>query len=92
MKVTFFIPPNGHREVREITNVRPEDEKYFTEHNIKISMEELSTGQHAVYADTGMLIDGEPTELLEISYGRSCKDTLAALRVRCEQQKEDGVI
>lgn len=92
MKVTFFIQPDGRQEVVDIDQVNPEDEKYFTEHNIKISMEQLQLNQHAVYADTGMLIDGESTELLELSHGRSCRDTLAALRKRCEQQKEDGVI
>lgn len=88
MKATFYMPPNGHREVREFTNVRAEDAEFFEKHGIKISME--AQGSNAiVYADTGKTTDGEPDELIQISQGRSCEDTLAALRKDCEERFAD---
>lgn len=85
MKVTFFMPPNGHREVRELTSVRAEDAEFFEKHGVKISLEELAFNA-VVYADTGKVTDGEPDELIEISRGRSCEDTLSALRKACEHR------
>jgi len=85
VKATFYMPPNGRQEVREFTNVRAEDAEFFEKHGIKISME--PQGPNAiVYADTGKVTDGEPDELIEISGGRSCEDTLSALRKACEKR------
>lgn len=91
MQVTFFIPPNGRQEVREISNVRQEDAEFFEKHGVKISMEQQGLNV-IVYADTGKVTDGEPDELIEICHGRSCEDTLSALRRACERRfsKEQG--
>ncbi|MCP1404294.1 hypothetical protein [Achromobacter insolitus] len=84
MKVTFYKPPFGRTEELEITKVRPEDAEYFERNGIRISMEEVG-GMFAIYADTGAKTpDGEPDELIELSRGRSCEDTLQALRAACE--------
>lgn len=84
MKATVFIPPHGRSEVIDLKNIRPEDEDYFVAHNIAISLEQLA-GEIIVYADIGDVDeDGEPVELIEFSQGRSCEDTLTALRKLCE--------
>lgn len=76
-----YILPNGRQEVIEITDINQEDELWFKEHDAKLSVEQLSTGHMAVYADIGL---GEDNEALEISFNRSCQETLAALRKQCE--------
>lgn len=86
LTVTCFIPPHGHQEVVEIPNVYPDDEAFFKKYGIKVSMEDLSVGGVACYADTGKVTEGEPDELIEISRGRSCHDTLQALRQACEKR------
>lgn len=85
MKVTYYKAPNGHKEIINITKVYPEDEAFFFENGIIISMEELG-GDFVVYADTGFENeDGDPEEFIEIACGRSCEDVLKSLRVLCEE-------
>ena len=97
MEVKLFKPPHGHSVVIDVSNVRTEDEKFFQENNIKISMEDVSAGgtpMFAVYADLGISYEyadeyddsGDNIELLELSQGRSCEETLSALRVQCEEE------
>lgn len=84
MKVTFFIPPDGRTDARQIVNVFSDDAAFFEANDIAISMEQLA-GEHIVYADIGQVTeDGEPDELIEFAHGRSCQDTLHALRLACE--------
>lgn len=85
MKATAYFPPNGRSGLIDIVNVRPEDEAYFTERGIEISLEQLN-GEMVVYADLGEPNeDGDPEELIEFSHGRNCQDTLSALRRLCEE-------
>ncbi len=84
---TVFLRPNGRQEVIELTNVYPEDEAWFKENNIGISMEEDSVGGQVVYGDYGVVEDGEPVEMIVFSKGRSCQDTLKELRQRIEAAK-----
>lgn len=86
MKVTLYRQPYGHTVDLDITNVLPEDAAFFEKNNIRISMEEVG-GMFAVYADDGTKTeDGEPDELIELSQGRTCEETLHALRKQCEQR------
>ena len=85
MKVTFYCKPDGRQVVEEITRLHPEDEKFFEDNGISISMEDIGD-MFAVYADLGIEDDdGEPVELLELSQSRSCEDTLKALHIQCEE-------
>lgn len=85
MKVTFYKKPNGAREVIDVTNVDHADESWFAEHNAKLSMEDIG-GMHACYADVGVKDDeGEPDEAIELSRGRTCRETFHALRLQAEQ-------
>ena len=85
MDVTIYKRPDGRTEVIDCRNVRAEDEQFFKQHNVAISMEDIG-GQFAVYADIGRTSeDGEPDELIELSGTRSCEDTLGALRQQCAE-------
>lgn len=80
-----FIPPNGRQEAIEIKDISLGDEHFFQAQNARISVEYVGE-QFVVYADLGFCSDdGTPDEAIEISRGRSCKDTFAALRVQCER-------
>ena len=90
MNVTLYKQPDGRSEVINIHNVRPEDEAYFTRNGIKISMEDVG-GEFAVYADIGEVTeDGDPDEVLVLPKGRSCEETMHALRLLCEDMKEQS--
>jgi hypothetical protein len=83
MNVTLYKRPDGRTEVIDVRNVLPEDEQWFVEHNVKVSMEDIGD-TIVVYADTGNTVDGEPDEFIEIANGRTCEETLSALRKQCE--------
>lgn len=86
IKATLFIPPNGREQEIIITEINEADELWFVENNAKLSGEELMNGQQVIYADVGLKDEeGEPLEGIEISQGRSCRETIAALRVQCEK-------
>lgn len=88
MIATLYKRPDGRTQEIDIKNVLPDDEAYFTRHNISISMEDVG-GMFAIYADIGQMdADGEPIELIELSQGRSCEDTLSALRKLCEEESQ----
>ena len=88
MNVTLYKRPDGRSEVIDVRNVLPEDEQWFADHNVKISMEDIGD-TIVVYADTGKVVDGEPDEFIEIANGRTCEETLSALRKQCEEDKHE---
>lgn len=88
---TLFKAPNGQQEIIEIMKVRPEDEAYIETHDIKLSLEELSTGDIVIYFDYGATLeDGTPNEWLEFAKGRSCEDTIAAGVEEVKRSKTEG--
>jgi len=83
MKVTLYKLPDGIREEIDIKNVLPEDEEYFTRNGIHISMESIGQ-EFVVYADIGGADpESEMDEVLVLSKGRSCEETLAELVDQC---------
>lgn len=86
MIITLYKQPDGRMQEIDIKNVLPDDEAFFDHHKIRISMEDVG-GMFAIYADIGQTDeDGEPIELIELSQGRSCEETLSALRKLCEEE------
>lgn len=83
MKVKIYKKPNGQCRELEIKNVFPEDDEYFTKNNIPVSMEEIDS-QYVVYGEVRVDECGEPIELIVLSLGRSCEETLKELREECE--------
>ena len=80
MLATVFHPPNARQTEIDLKNVYPEDEAFFQENNVSISLEDIG-GMFVIYA----LCEGmeEEDELLVLSHGRSCQETLKELRVEC---------
>lgn len=61
--VTLFIPPDGTQSEAVIRDIDAEDADFFNENSVKISMEQIMTGEAVIYADYGMLDeDGDPVE------------------------------
>ena len=77
IKAIVFIRPNGAKKEIEVKNIYEDDAKFINENNIKVTMEKGSFGEMIVYFDYGAKIDGEPDELIQISFSnKSCKDTI----------------
>lgn len=89
MKATLYIRPDGRKKVIDIRDIDPEDEKWFLENNVKISLEEIAGNAVAFYADYGKVIDGDPDEVIVIAnpLRESCEDSLKKLRELTEQKK-----
>jgi hypothetical protein len=82
MKVTVYHKPDGRQEILDIPNINADDAKWFEANNAVISMEDIGD-MFAVYADIGLVYEGELDEIMELSMGRTCVETLAALRIEC---------
>ena len=83
LNVTIFVKPDARKHAVTVTNILPEDAAWFRSKGALVSMEDLG-GEMAIYADIGLAVDGEPEEAIELSCGRSCKETFSALRKQCE--------
>ena len=89
MIVTLFKRPYyGLTELVRISNIDPADQQFLESHNVKVSMESVVEDQQViVYGDYGAVdSDGEPDEIVVISDGRSCLETMKELRVLVEQR------
>lgn len=75
-KCTFYIKPAGKTRIQEIHNVYEEDAKYINDNDIQLSMEELFENMYAVYFDDGTEVNGQPDEILVMSKGRTCQETI----------------
>lgn len=84
MNVTIYKTPNGRTEVIDLRNINDDDAKWFEQNNVAVSMEEIG-GQFAVYGDVGRMHEGEPDEVLVLSQGRDCFETMAQLRIECQE-------
>lgn len=79
IEVTFFIPPHGQQTKQTITDISDEDAQWFTENNIKLSMEELMNGAKVIYADYGNP-EEEATVISMPGRERTCRDMMAQLK------------
>ena len=82
MIVHYYMAPYGEEKLLDVTKVHDEDADYFVQNKIKVSMEELG-GQIIVYgcpyADSS-----EESEVIVISEGRSCQETMRELAEICK--------
>lgn len=81
-----FMRPNGAQVHIEIDKVNPEDAKYLNDNRVKVSIEELTTGDTVAYFDDGHFIDDDPNEDPEeiIIISKDSKRT-------CQECMHDGV-
>lgn len=89
MKVTLYKLPDGATEEVDIKNIFPEDEEYFTRNGISISMEPIGQ-EFVVYANIGGTYSED--EVLVLSKGRSCEETMAELVDQCRLVLQDEVL
>lgn len=80
----YYRRPHGHTETLVMRNVYDEDRDWFLAQGIQLSIEELLTGDFVIYGR----FDQEDNEALEMDLGRSCQDTLKALRAQIEHHPE----
>ena len=90
LDVVIYTRPNGKTQQATIRYIRQEDAEWFSEH-AQVSMEDIGS-DIVVYADIGLTEDdGEtPRECIEFSKGRSCEDTMSALRAQCEKELREA--
>ena len=77
--------PMGRKEECNVNEIDPDDKQWFLDNNVKLSIEVLRTGQKAVYADYGKVVEGEPDEVIDISMNESCQVVMARLRQRTQE-------
>lgn len=79
-KITFthFRKPDGRKQYLTMTEINEDAANYINENNIQISTEDGLRNDVIVYADDGtMMEDGStPDEIIVISRGRNCKETM----------------
>ena len=85
VEVTIYQRPDGRKMRTLITNVRYEDARYFRDNGVIISMEEADN-EFIVYGDWP---GNRYAEVIVLSGGRSCEDTLAGLRQIIEEYKRN---
>lgn len=84
---TFYERPDGREVHSVIRTIRPEDAAWFINAKARVSMEEGASPEvRIIYADLGFCMeDGTPEEVIYISNGVSCEDSMSALRKQCEE-------
>ena len=82
-----FLRPYGDRRTIELRNINLEDEIYFKEKGVKLSMESDGRDGHILYADIGLTLeDGTTSEIIHISKpGEDCNAAMASLRKLVEE-------
>lgn len=86
LHITIYTRPRGDKEVIVCRNIYDDDADFFRTRSINVSMEADGNSGYIVYADYGARTeDGEPNEMIVMSNGRSCEDTLAELRQLTER-------
>ena len=87
MIVTLLKRPYGLTELVRIYDIYPADQQFLESHNVKVSMEFVVENQVIVYGDYGAVdSNGDPDEVIVISDGRSCLETMKELRTFVEQR------
>lgn len=83
----IYTRPFGTRTDTEINAIDEDDERYFKEKGIKLSMESDGRDGHILYADIGLTLeDGTPSEIIHISKpGEDCNTAMASLRKLVEE-------
>lgn len=87
LEVTLYTRPNGTKSPLIINNIDREQEEFFNG-RYGVSMEELMTGEFALYADIGIVLHDESVEVTYVvPRSQSCKDAF-----KCLQKKVEDVI
>lgn len=87
MEVLMYQKPKGFCNTIEMRNIYPDDELFFVNNDITVSIEEIYHNQFAIYGH----IRGTPEEeeCIVLSDGRSCEETMKSLREELEKRIND---
>ena len=81
---TLYHRPDGCKTEHELENITPEDEVWYRENNIIVSMEEIAPNVITIFAEYGET-EGEPDEITYIvPTGERCVQSMAKIRARIE--------
>ena len=81
---TLYHRPDGCKTEHELENITPEDEVWYRENNIIVSMEEIAPNVITIFAEYGET-EGEPDEITYIVPTKeSCEVSMAKVRARIE--------
>ena len=83
LTVRYYARPNRRMSEIEMSNIYLEDIEFFENGDYIVSMEELMTGDIAVYAYPSS--EDEETEVCVLDHGRSCEETMRALMFECKR-------
>lgn len=87
---TLYSLPNGEKSTIEVRNIMVDDANWFNDNNIKISMEQLASGEIVIYGEMPFFDQDtdEPYEIFELAQGRSCEEIFESLRKDCQEYLE----
>lgn len=80
LEVTFYRQPHGGKSTLNITNILPDDAKFFQDNNLSVSMEELPTGQYVVYSSLPGEHEEWDEEIYIVPEGEACEVAMGELR------------
>ena len=81
---TLYKRPDGRKTEHELKNITPEDEVWYRENNIIVSMEEIAPNVITIFAEYGET-EGEPDEITYIvPTGERCVLSMAKIRAKIE--------
>lgn len=84
VSVYVYSPSCVNPNITKINNVKDQDAKYFNDNEINISMEYLG-GDYIVYGCK----NDDDEEIIVLSKGRSCEDTLSELAKKLFEKYEN---
>jgi hypothetical protein len=84
LTVRYYARPNGRMREIEMSNIDQSEIRFFIEMDIRVSIEELSTGDIIVYG-CPRDDESEESEVMVFAGKRDCRETMKALREECER-------
>jgi hypothetical protein len=84
LTVRYYARPNGRMSELEMSNIYQEEINFFTENDIMVSLEELTTGDIVAYACPRSDLS-EESEVMVFAGKRNCQETMKALREEYEK-------
>lgn len=88
MLVKVFRRLTEDTQTVEIKDIEEDDEKFFVDNNVDVSIEPLANGTTVLHGTIGSAIDGGPIEAIHVAKTwQGCKIAMRALRMRVQTMK-----
>ena len=76
--IAIIFTPNSRAIFKNITNIYQEDADYIRNNDLNLTLEELTTGEFALYLAKNGCQDSEE-EICELASNRTCEDSIHSL-------------